>query len=1162
MASGVSRFIRGKQPDKDLILDKIDQQKRKANEAHEQDQAALKMLLDRERKQAAQIQDQRAEMDVLQKQLDAQKLNEAQLRRALSLGADRLAKAQQVELELRRELEEQGTTIHNYQMEVQDLTYRLRDEKGVGPQLKFVRKLQLAAKMRPAKDLLGDASADKPFTSIAAIPQPGAAGLAPVEGRGPQAALLAPFSGAGGGGGGAGAMGAAAAGGAADVRLRREQTKRLLHFLKGRLGQDLEAWKAAGSAPGPQSDAIGTRRALVASLEATLQVTGTPGTDGGAGVGSSGDTGAKGVTMQIRGETLPRSLAMNESSISPLLFTSGPAAKWSLKAPQADKEIEEKAAAEAAAAAAAKGAKGGAAAGKAGAKGGAAAKKGAAAAKGGAAAAKGGKAGAGAADGPSETRWQAGRRLTVVASAKDATDELDSDLDTVVLLEGPEDVEGCGLVRVVAGKAEVPLMCTRSGPVTLMMYDGGFSSMAPPQPLTVEFFGGPATSVTFAIATDDKAPLVAAAAAAPARGGKPGAAAAGGGAGAKDGGPPMTLAGKEVKVWVRLVDQHGNTSPEVAEAVVDVRCSHDATGGGLVQLADGEGSIMLCSQVAGRVEVSAAGVEGSPRALDLSRRLLVPFGSGDPSTVAIRLSPTAKALAGELTRLQVFAADAHGNPAPKSVGGEVVVAARPPATVERGGAVTIVDGEGEVWVRSEDDVSMFYLLPGTMPQGLTALHTEQNPFELRCEAGAVRQLGLYAGSAAPTVVGAPMTVHVRTEDQWGNATTAPNRWAGRVLVRCSGRARGAGEVEVELRDGAGSLQLESDYNETIQLSLHDVADCGLRVTGPHSELRARFSAMAAARAVFGLTPPVPPQPAGVPLQLPLQVLDRNGNVCTDFKADVKVTIGAGARVAGGGKPVFKVLNGRALLPVMCTAVQTVSFALGDDAVFDAEAAAASSALRRYPDAIEVDFEAGEVRTLQLRASSANTGEPNPSKLSAGDELVLAVKALDAHDNVCTRQHVTLFLEASLVPQLDETLSTASQRPREPPQRYMLALTNGVATERVPTRVAGELTVKMVQPSPPTADASGQVRVKVTPGKATSVDVLNIPEAGQAGQAFELVCAARDKYGNIDDTFEKEVALDYDGHLPGGDSLTLPNNGVLNLKKGVARVRVARTAKVG
>ena len=57
----------------------------------------------------------------------------------------------------------------------------------------------------------------------------------------------------------------------------------------------------------------------------------------------------------------------------------------------------------------------------------------------------------------------------------------------------------------------------------------------------------------------------------------------------------------------------------------------------------------------------------------------------------------------------------------------------------------------------------------------------------------------------------------------------------------------------------------------VQLSLHDADDCGLRVSGPHSELRAHFGAMSAVRAVLGLQPPLPPQPAGVPLQLPLMV---------------------------------------------------------------------------------------------------------------------------------------------------------------------------------------------------------------------------------------------------------------------------------------------------
>jgi len=87
--------------------------------------------------------------------------------------------------------------------------------------------------------------------------------------------------------------------------------------------------------------------------------------------------------------------------------------------------------------------------------------------------------------------------------------------------------------------------------------------------------------------------------------------------------------------------------------------------------------------------------------------------------------------------------------------------------------------------------------------------------------------------------------------------------------------------------------------------------------------------MSAVRAVLDMKAIVGPQPAGVPLQLPLMVLDAMGNVCTDYKGDFKVVISGGGdaksggpRVAGGGKPIFKALNGRALLPVLCTQVIT------------------------------------------------------------------------------------------------------------------------------------------------------------------------------------------------------------------------------------------------
>ena len=223
-----TRIVKGKQADKSLILDKVGALRAQADDRHQNDLAALKQVQESESKLAAQLAQQREEKANLIKQLEAQRLNEAQLRRALSLGAERLAKAQQVELQLRAELEEQNSTLHQFELEVQDLSHRLRDEKGVGAQLKHVRTLQSGKSGKGALFL------QKP------------PGLPPVD-RSPQAVLLGRGSPPQGVGGSPGTpmsrpMGGASSSGAgaevsnpADMRLRREQTKRLLHFLKARL---------------------------------------------------------------------------------------------------------------------------------------------------------------------------------------------------------------------------------------------------------------------------------------------------------------------------------------------------------------------------------------------------------------------------------------------------------------------------------------------------------------------------------------------------------------------------------------------------------------------------------------------------------------------------------------------------------------------------------------------------------------------------------------------------------------------------------------------------------------------------------------------------------------------------------------------------------------
>ena len=179
--------------------------------------------------------------------------------------------------------------------------------------------------------------------------------------------------------------------------------------------------------------------------------------------------------------------------------------------------------------------------------------------------------------------------------------------------------------------------------------------------------------------------------------------------------------------------------------------------------------------------------------------------------------------------------------------------------------------------------------------------------------------------------------------------------------------------------------------------------------------------MSAVRAVLDMKAIVGPQPAGVPLQLPLMVLDAMGNVCTDYKGDFKLAISGGGdaksggpRVAGGGKPVFKAVGGRALLPMLCTQVTAVTFALGADAMLDATAAAASAPLRPYRDEVEVSFCPGAVRTLQLKTAT-HAGEPSPAKLVAGDSVDVTVRALDAFDNLVDnvrrpQEELRFFLE--------------------------------------------------------------------------------------------------------------------------------------------------------
>jgi len=323
---------------------------------------------------------------------------------------------------------------------------------------------------------------------------------------------------------------------------------------------------------------------------------------------------------------------------------------------------------------------------------------------------------------------------------------------------------------------------------------------------------------------------------------------------------------------------------------------------------------------------------------------------------------------------------------------------------------------------------------------------------------------------------------------------------------------------------------------------------------------------------------------GFPYPLPVLVLDRYGNVAEEWEGDVPVTMTGAARVAGRAPEIFRVVGGRATLPVLTTIAETCTFTLGEEAIIDVDAVTANTNLQQHPMATTIHFIAADVHHLVL---SVATVEPDssqhdvavmgkgpapsvgaavndisvdgevssrpltPTSVTAGHDVLVSVKALDAYSNLVPQQEVSVFLEAELKPIYDENLTNAnlSQQAKDPAQKYLLTLSNGEALQRVPTRVAGELTLRLVQASDPSIDASATRRLKVKAANAVSIDVVNMPEAGRAGVEFQLMVRALDQYGNVDETFAREVQLDSDGAPPG---MVIEKGGVVQMVRGLAR----------
>ena len=1055
----------------------------------ERERTAVDAVAERERKMLAQMSSLQVQLQEAHEEVERAQKAEGDLHKALKLAAERLSVATGAEGGLRSELDDTKTKLADAMMEVQHLRARLYGEKGL--------RLDKADQGGPPISMQKPNTDDQVIDALVT----GAAPAAP-QGGNPEERQSA-------------------------SRHAREQVKRLLSFVKKQLGEDLSQWRGYGDAPPAElTDQIAKQRALSGKLEGALHE--LMGNNGLPAVQRAHDKDSFKVT--VAGASLPRTVAVNDSTVKPILLASGPATRWVLRPNDAPPMTPGTAAA---------------------------------------------KAAMGGEDAEENLNWQAGETLMMVVEAVDETGVVDDDFDATVLLEADQPIQGRGLVRITRGRGFVPLNTNLSGEILITLQDGGFTAMEQPPPIRVNFRGSAAAQIALI--------------------------------------PEMNeaVAGDGVSVTIEARDRFNNIATDVTCEVI-LEASHGASWGDEpVKLEAGVAMITLVSEMAGNVELKCIEAVGAPE-IDLehgsSEPCKISFAAGAAACVQLAVVPNGpERVAGLRAKLLVEVADRYGNGVPagtSNLAADLKIVPGPVgnASVERDGQCSIADGTGEVWVCSETakEPTQFWLESsgaGGTVGGLTIRHSEDEPFEAMWTAGAVAQFGLYLPKPKPDpkkaevveeekpkgedgeekpeepkgtrVGGEKMVVGVRTEDAFGNPKGG---FDGRVLVISHAKhvkfVNGAGKVQ--LRDGDGKLELTSDVAEPFQLSLQDIARHGLRTA---SVLRTTFRALDGVRAIFGDMGSAV-QRVGFPYPLPLLVLDRLGNVADAFEGEVAVRMTGAARVAGRAPEIFRVVGGRATLPVLTTIAESVTFTLGDDAIIDKAAVEAQPALQGYPMTTTVDFVAMETNKLILTLSAAEGeqqfGREKPAdigdapatdgvvarphagleQVSAGTDVLVSIRAIDAYNNLVPAQQCTVFLEAELKPVYDEALTNINLQPAsEPPQKYMLTLSGGEASQRVPTRVAGELKLQLKDASIPNLDLSSKAKLTVKAASACSIDVVNMPEAGRAGVEFQFFVRALDQFGNIDEAFEREVVLDSSG-APAG--MELENEGRVQMLRGTGK----------
>ncbi len=259
--------------------------------------------------------------------------------------------------------------------------------------------------------------------------------------------------------------------------------------------------------------------------------------------------------------------------------------------------------------------------------------------------------------------------------------------------------------------------------------------------------------------------------------------------------------------YVQFGNMNLNYSTDVSLVV-----SGSATGAGLVNIQNGQGSLNIADLVAETVNLSLSDTQSTGK--DVSSVQNVIFAVGVPNKFVI-IDPADGTVDNPIT-VTVKAQDAGGNTI-TTYNNDVSLQVTGSATGF--GLVDIINGTGVINISDTVSQTVTLSLQDTNSTGLNTTSTQSVLFA----AGAPSKFVIV--NPVDGTIDSPILVQVKATDQYGNKVLT---YQNDVTLNTTGSASGGGLVFIT--NGEGSLNISDTVAETVNLSLSDTQSTGLNVS--------------------------------------------------------------------------------------------------------------------------------------------------------------------------------------------------------------------------------------------------------------------------------------------------------------------------------------------